>query len=480
MDNRKTLLSGAANPNYHKFVIFEPYSEVVREYWQLFLRYGGQIRPMLRHILEHGPYYPDPSACPPPEGFRVVYRLQQHEGKWCPTTRTGLRQMFTNGLYAGHWIVNGSVIIWNNHPAIIEPDTFMRAFNYLSETGLDGKPNPHYAPIAVHARPSKAEDREEAWPLCAGLIFTEDEGRWVRVGVKWEKTITTYMYHHWSRTEDTSVWRKKAATVDSIIANVMIDKIKATFNFDAWEQAVAKIAVRVGEEHKLRQAQLKQLQTVMDNLVANLATLQHPQMIKAAEQQYAAAEREFQRLRQEIAAQQAETVSVEQVRQLRDSCGEIMENWPNLSCDEQREVLHTFVNRVEATPASDNGLDLRIYWNDGGESSADIPNQRGPYDVWTEEENRRVVALIESEADQLEICRAFPNRSWYAIQYRYQLMVKSEERVKIRRKLYVNRSESYNEYLARTGKASEIAMTSESHLWVGHPTESAATARYGG
>jgi hypothetical protein len=91
---------------------------VVRTWWQIFLRFDRQLRPTVRHIVANGPYYPAPGTCEPPPGFKVVYRLRQHQGRWC-FSRQGLQTLLTNPLYLGHWTVNGSIVIRDNHPPLL-------------------------------------------------------------------------------------------------------------------------------------------------------------------------------------------------------------------------------------------------------------------------------------------------------------------------------------------------------------------------
>lgn len=333
-DMRKTLPSGAPNPEWRKFAVFEPYAEVVRAWWRLFLQYGGQIRPTALHILEHGPYYPDPGSCAPPEGFKVVYRNKQHRGKWC-ITRHGLRVMLTNAMYAGHWMVNGGIVIWDNHPAIIDQETFLRAFHYLSETALNGGENENYSPIRVYERPSTEEERSEPWPLCAGLIEAQDvDGKWLRVGTHWSKTNDNYGYEHWSRVTDKQLWWKRATKVDEVIVGEMLGRMGATFDFDVWENAMTLVAAQEEAEQALRASQISNLRTVMDNLIVSLASLSHPQMIRAAEKQYADAEAELMRLEQETANRKSQTLQVAQIRAFRDSCRDIFTDWPGMSRDE--------------------------------------------------------------------------------------------------------------------------------------------------
>jgi len=74
----------------------------------------------VRHIHRHGPYYPDPTTCLPPEGFKVVYRIHRCDNGHCPG-RQGLVDLLTNATYIGHWLANDVVARWHNHPAIV-PD----------------------------------------------------------------------------------------------------------------------------------------------------------------------------------------------------------------------------------------------------------------------------------------------------------------------------------------------------------------------
>jgi hypothetical protein len=50
VDMRPQLDTGERNPDYRKYVPFEPYAEVVRAYFELFQQYKGCINQTWRHI----------------------------------------------------------------------------------------------------------------------------------------------------------------------------------------------------------------------------------------------------------------------------------------------------------------------------------------------------------------------------------------------------------------------------------------------
>ena len=110
--------------------------------------------------------------------------------------------MLTNPLYLGHWTVNGSIVIRNNHPALVDEQTFFAAFNRLSPRASTAAqpallPRQHQAP----AMPAAA--RTDAYPLCPGFLFAADNtGTRRPVRVRWSKTNHHYAYQLTGRPDD--------------------------------------------------------------------------------------------------------------------------------------------------------------------------------------------------------------------------------------------------------------------------------------
>lgn len=465
IDDRKMLPDGRPNENWRKFAIFEPYAEVVREYWNLFLGFGGQLRKTLRHIRKHGPYFPDPELCKPPVGFRVAYRLQQNQGKWCPS-KSGLRYMLTNAMYLGHWVTDNRVVVWDNHPAIIDQDVFMRAFHYLSDLTLEGLPNPNFIPNPFQTRPSLDEQRPEERPLCLGLLVSQDiDGTWIPTGSIWDSKSNYFAYRHYSKITDISLWQKRAACVDDTVTELLLKKLRATFDFDVWKAALETFSEDFERERRLKQAQMDQLRRAMDNLLMALATLQNPQMIAAADKQYTEAQREHERLKQELEASRQEALRMQQIERLKESCEEVVSDWPEMTADEKRQVVHLFVSRIEATRVDGHALHLRLYWQDASESEVTLPREAGAGNFWLTKELDYLVELMQSETDQIKIAAAFPDRPWEKLRNKYRKhssVLGKYVKVKFSPRP-VRERESYNDYLERTGQKPATTYDSESH-----------------
>lgn len=420
-DMRKRLPDGQLNDQFRRFTPFLPYAEVVAEYFRLFVyEFAGNLRATLRHIHAHGPYYPDPANSPPPEGFAVNYRRMQRYGNgYCPG-RTGLSFLLTNAIYLGHWIVGKTIVRYNNHPAIVPADLFMQAFNFLSPVTLDGSPNPHYTPFFEHARPTREEDRPTERPLLSGMIIAEVDGVVKTVGTNWSSSLKRYDYTLWgngnSPNEEMYVWSKVAHFVDDKVVSLLRAKLESTFRQDVWEATYAHFLKTYEKERKRMQAQLTALKTVMTNQTASLDTLTNSELIKTVEKRYIEAQAECTRLERELAERETEAAQMDSVYGLKERYSPALDEWVNMTRDEQRGVLHAFIHHIEANAVEDGaGLMLIVYWKDNTQISFTLPRQAANGTRWLPSETARLLALVDAGACQLEIARAFPERTWRLI-----------------------------------------------------------------
>ena len=412
VDMRKTLPDGSKNDNWRRLVPFEPYADVVNQYFQLFLENAGNVRTTVRHIHKHGPYYPDPQTCKPPDGFKALYRLHRYGNGYCPG-RTGLLERLTNAAYIGHWVVNDTIVRWNNHPAIVPVEVFMRAFNYRSDVALDGMPNPHYHPVQEHARPSCEEDRTVERPLCSGMLISKSDGEWRNVGTDWVKPEKHYAYVLRCKNPTKEyVWSKTAAYVDQAVEKLLLTKLLATFNSTAWEEALATFSTTYDTERKRKLAQVAEIKRVMENQIASLDTLTSREMIAAVQARYENAKREHTRMLNELEATDDEARQMEAMYTLKQSCRPALENWPNQTRDEKRVVLGAFITQIEAIPIDGHGLQLVIHWRDGSSNEVTLPRQATRGNDWLPSETLRLFELLDGGAPQIEIAREFPDRKW--------------------------------------------------------------------
>jgi DNA invertase Pin-like site-specific DNA recombinase len=458
VDLRKVLPDGSKNPDWRRYVPFEPYAEVVQEYFRLFLAHAGNVRATVKEIQEKGPFYPDPETCQPPEGYRVLYRMHRYGKGYCPG-RTGLVGLLTNAAYIGHWSVNDVIVRWNNHPAIVPVDTFMKAYNYLSEVTLDGKENSSYLNRQQNSRPSLDETRNVERPLCAGMLFSEDAGVWRTVGTNWVGSLQHYTYVLWGAPpKDRYIWGKKADEVDNAITALVRSKLSITFDREVWSKTLEVFIHEQDQAQQLMLSQIEGLERVMENLIAGLETLTNPDMIRAAQARYEDAKAEYERLSTEITAIDKETNQLQELVRLKDEYGPALENWDQMTRDEKLVIFHAFISRIEAYSVADHGLRLIVRWRDNSTDEVSLGRTATNGKPWSPRDTARLLELIDASAPQIEIASEFPDRKWSLI--RNKAWSLRGRGVLQPRPKPIKDQESYWEYVERVGEEPVDSMDS--------------------
>lgn len=410
VDNRKLLLDGKENPNWRKYVPFEPYAKVVREYFKIFVECNGAIRKSMRKIRERGLGFPNIA---PPDGFKISYQLK-NRGDGNYLTRSNLVRLLTNPVYVGHWCYQGAVIRWNNHEPIVEEAQFHRVFNMLSRYTLEGEENQEYRPAYQHVPSSEPKERNTQPPLLIGLLYTQINGKFYRTGQTFEKKNSCYLYvQNKTELEGTrAVWTRRSSWIDEAVINRFKQRLLDTYNDDTWTRSLVAATKLTQRERKIKQIQLTSITEDMDNLVLSLKTLSHAHLIRNVEQRYVQLEREKQRYENEIAAldnDQARHVSLEQAAVLFKHA---IQDWDIMTLDERRGVLALFIDRIEASNYSrDGAMTLRVFWKDADQE--DIKLWHKPHaEHWTRGVVEHLLDLFDKGANQLEIAAEFPDLAW--------------------------------------------------------------------
>jgi hypothetical protein len=446
VDLRKTLPDGSKNPRFRLFVPFPPYAEVVNEYYRLFLSNAGNFTATLRHIHAHGPYYPDPAICPVPDGFKTSYQLHRYNNGFCPG-KNAFFELLTNAIYIGHWVVNDTVVRRDNHEATVPLDVFTHAYNYLMDVTLDGQPNLHYRPFRPHSRPTLEEERPTQRPLCAGLMVAQWNGQWRNVGPNWDNEYEEYKYVLWSNNAVSQyVWGKNAQSVDEEVSKLLKKKLTLTFETQVWEESLETYTESHQIERKSKLAQLETAERVKANLLASLETVTNQDMIRKIQQRYEDAEIEQQRLVAEIAATDEKANYLQAIQALQRNWKRALETWSQMTHEEKRVAFHAFIKRIEAKQIEKGGLHLTIHWLDNSKDKLTVYRGYGSTS-WTPPENSQLLGLIEAGSSQVDICKAFPDRTWRAI---YDKLRAGNKHREINSKpTPVKWDETYNQYLNR-------------------------------
>lgn len=449
LDIRKKLSDGSENPNWRKYVPFEPYAQTVNEYFRIFLETGGNIAASLRRIRDEHIHYPDPEKCQPPVGYKIHYGMVDRGDGYYPG-RNGLASLLTNPAYIGHWCVKGAVVRWNNHPAIVPMKMFVEAFNYLSAYGLDGEKNMAYRPIRQNRRPSAEVKHSVDIPLCNGLLFGLVNETWKQAGVNYVSKRGCYEYSLVEPGFDNDVylWSRDANWLDQAVVRRFRDKLQATFDMEKWAETTDKFSEIAEAERRRKRAQLSALEDSMRNVVAGIEIVSNPRFIHEAEKRYEAMEQEQRRLTVEIEAIENERLQYIALQTLQESFKDAIERWEFMSRDEKHVLLQRTIVRIEVIEVERSGaMCLSIHWRDGSQTETKL-NKMGTYgEKWNQDEIDVLFKLIDEGASQLDICAAFPDRTWRKIrEHIYRLYGRV-----VFQTIHVGPEETYTQFLERDG-----------------------------
>jgi hypothetical protein len=451
VDMRKRLPDGSENPQWRKFVPFEPYAQVVREYFRLFIENGGAIRKTMIQIRERGLSFPN---CTPPEGFKVSYQLK-NRGNGYYVNRGNFILLLTNPAYLGHWSYKGMVILWNNHTPIVDPTLFMQAFNALSRYTLTGEDNPDYQPAYQYIPPKRNVQRPAERPLLLGLLGTYLDDKWYRTGCKWDKRNACYLYaqHRVIVEGNEIVWIRRSAWIDQEIVRQFRQKLQATFNSELWLETLREDEQIAERERKIKKLQLTSVIEEMQNLVVSLGKLTNPYLVAEVEGRYEQLEREKERLSSELASSEHQQHKHLTTKQAFTLFKQVATEWDSFSYDERRNILAMCIRKIEATDYNRAGdLRLIVTWRDG--SSNEILFWHKPHgNHWTIENVEKLLALFDEGANQLEIAAAFPDLQWCQI---FNEIKKHRGLIRFT-PTWLGKQETYKDYVAsggRKGKAS--------------------------
>lgn len=419
LDNRRKLSDGSPNPNWHRFVPFEPYAEVIREYFQIAIKYKGGVSQALAFITENGPYYPafdDPEVLdlvPPGHLLLKPNGLKRHGNRYLLTIGS-LYRLLTNIVYLGHWVFRRQLIRRHNHPAIVSEEAFMTIFNHLSSVTFEGKPNPDYLPPTKEPRQDKQESRENPPALCKGLLKGTYIGKSYKVeaGSRQHPFRVCYVMRR-RGPERGTLWSWKVDVIDKAITECFFSKLKMTFAEPHWDET---LAVTMNSLQRSRtdllscieetEANLTRLNKGLDGDIAaefstSLERIRHLQTAK------------LDRMKSEVSRISAGNMQ-EYLDQFRDHILERVKHWPSLDIQVHQKTLRTFVRSIQGNP-SNKELTLNLSWHDESEDVLLFSIQGETYYRWLKDDINRLKSLIEVNASADEIATAFPDRGWSAI-----------------------------------------------------------------
>lgn len=423
--DRREKVDGKKNPNFRKFIPYEPHAAVVRWLFERFRELAGQTSELFREIDRLPFLFPDFDESMDKELVKK-FRMKKVHGGYKISSVFGLRYILSNPVYAGYWIYNNVVQCSDNHEPIVGFSTFLYAFNRLSAYNLDGTPNEE-----VQERRKKHVKRYVAGKsaLLKNQITTDDPEYTIYtrdLPLKGKdangQVVCLYaFYPKVSGLRDTK-YMVPAAEIDDFFLQLFIRRLQEAGDFEGFLEHEEK---ELREQEQLQRdidEQIRAVESLMQKIEKQLSSgeLTNPRLLQKANDEYGRLEEEFERLQNRKRQITKDTTRAEQHRTYKQLMREAGEAWEEIILPEEIPlVIDTFVKKVVLASLSPRFYKIAVHWRDSEWGVDELVCFRAgnPSLHWKPEEDD-LLRYHWPHTPREELLMLFPTRSYGAMRDR--------------------------------------------------------------
>lgn len=307
-------------------------------------------------------------------------------------------------VYIGHWVHQGAIVEWDNHPPLVEYDLFMYAFNRLSKTDFHGEPNPAFSPYRAYKQRQPLEARAEPYPTYAGLLFSDDikERSHRRLAGIWNEWNGEYQYNLYIPGGRANVWNIRSKYVDAAVDALLLERLQATTIDEAlWESALSSTQQGNFEEIRRIEGEIKREKQGQDNIIASLAKLTNEEMIQRAQANYEATGRRIESLKAELDLLKQTDRREKTLLRARPALIRIALNWAHIPSNERRNIFQEFAEYIHISRVNRAAKRIYIHWRDGSTSEDTIMRQTRGW-LWEDDDLALLQTLIEGQSPSMK------------------------------------------------------------------------------
>lgn len=424
LDTRERI-NGLRNPNYYRYIIYEPHAQVIRWIFARFQQLNGNVRSLMREIEKKAVLFPDFNETVDPFIVHAAYNhCTKVEGGYTIVSEKGLRMLLINRVYIGYWVYKRELISTENHPPIVDLDTFTYSYNRLSQVLLDGTPNENaqegrgkqYRKQHFADRPAYLKECIQAKDPTV-KIYTRE------VNLK-NKVRMTYGFFPQGigRVRGVTSYIIDAEGLDKVVMNRLREHLQSPENegqFENYTSVEGEVVSEISQTLKAIDRDIEAIKALMARILeqVRLGKFTEPDLADAANESYQKAKEELERLEE----RKKQTALIAHEDQDRRSYKQLMkdvgEAWEEVVVpDDYPRMVYLFIKSVTLEILSPTYFSLEIKWHDPGWGIDTGVCHRGTYasPYWTEEE---VAILIKhyATASRKELTELLPRRNFISI-----------------------------------------------------------------
>ena len=407
----RTLIPGyivdRSDPRHKKFIIYEPHARIIRWVFRRYLELDGNFRALCREVERMEYLFPKYEPWVDTTGIRRrkdPRTTLTPEGHYKPT-ESGLKSILTNPAYIGWWLPLNGGVIENNHEPIVDEVLFAYAHKRLSLYDLKGQ----------RQRPERVTRNGHAQALLKKVIE----------GTEGREVYPLY---------DDYVCRVRSSLTSSYDFSVAMKIIDACFQvnflkrlqdidpqrFSDWEEVTEQLTQAREDKRRLIVKQMKKAEDRMKEIMQDLTDPEIPltkAMKIAYAQEHAGLEKKKAAFEKELDALDDKPQSDEEVLyEINTLIPDIVSEWQYLSFATRMKVVGALTRSVVIDHVTPSWIKMEVIWKlpEWGIDSAHIRRSTNR-SFWTEGEDLLLKQLYP-EHDAADLLRAFPDRSWTALQ----------------------------------------------------------------
>ena len=440
-------INGKMNPDYYRYMPYDIHAERIRWASRRFRGLAANASALFEEIQRTPiffPPFPTEIAELPfisrygPKKIQDPTTLDEN-GKpavlgYTISTIRGLKLMLTNPVYIGHWVVDNTIVKYNNHAPIVEMGDFMYALEHLSATNLDGTPNPRYQEKRNFYM--KRYHSEEPTVL-HNHLETSDPGYTIRrktfprCGKNTQGDIEVcYGFYSRERQQNDARYLIPAREVDGFFFHMFKQRLQQSNDFEGFLSREEK---EKSEQQKMLEAiemQISATEKILRDIERQLDSgrLTDLDLLGRANDNYAHHKGDLKRLKGQREQLLGQSTVAEKRRSYKELILDVIQYWKDgdvyppedlIPVHELPSIVDTFLEKVILDTLSPRIYRIAIHWRDPAWGIDVMACFRSgiPSVQWTEEE----IALIREHyatSSREELMRLLPGRSYAGIQHK--------------------------------------------------------------
>jgi hypothetical protein len=438
MPDLRERVDGKRNPNYKRWIAYQPHIERLDWIYNRFRQVGGGLHDLFREIHRQKDFFPPFEEWVPDVVLthcRLLMSLfddqeevtieQLRETGFTIQSPTGLRSILMNPFNAGMLVYKGVLLNAEDHDPATDLGAFLYAFNRLSPTNLDGTPNQSFLEKRrVYAKRFDSKTvaalygkLEAAYPNYRVYLRdapTNEETR-KKANPDPEEVRKYYAFYDYGVEIRHLRYLIPVGEIDGCFFAHFVHALQEANDFEDYlehEQEEVKqrekALARVERDILATQAAMERIEAQVEN-----GELTNPNLARTANKQYTSLEQELARLESQKVEVEATTTRA----QRRIGYNELMkragDRWSEIVKPEDLpEMVDTFVEKVVWEMLSPRFYTLTIQWRDPEWGADELLCFRDlhPITRWTEED----IALLREyypTATAEELLQLFPDRT---------------------------------------------------------------------